>query len=145
MTEFKKVFLDTAPLIYFLDADIKFGEKVKNIFEEILLSKRKFITSAVTCEEYLVYPYHTQNYEKINAFMEFINDCNIPICPIDIEIAQKAAQIRAYYKDFKAMDSLQLATACIQECDLFLTNDKQLRQCKDILCITVEEWQISLK
>ena len=30
MTEFKKVFLDTAPLIYFLDADIKFGEKVKN-------------------------------------------------------------------------------------------------------------------
>ena len=34
MTEFKKVFLDTAPLIYFLDADIKLGEKVKNIFEE---------------------------------------------------------------------------------------------------------------
>ena len=39
MTEFKKVFLDTAPLIYFLDADIKFGEKVKNIFlkERLLL------------------------------------------------------------------------------------------------------------
>ncbi len=32
MTEFKKVFLDTAPLIYFLDADIKLGELVKSIW-----------------------------------------------------------------------------------------------------------------
>ena len=44
------------------------------------------------------------------------------------------------YKDFKTMDALQLASACIQGCDLFLTNDKQLKQFKEINCITVEEW-----
>ena len=38
------------------------------------------------------------------------------------------------------MDALQLATACITGCDLFLTNDKQLRQFEEIRCITVEEW-----
>ena len=38
------------------------------------------------------------------------------------------------------MDALQLASACTQGCDLFLTNDKQLRQFKELLCVTVDEW-----
>lgn len=37
------------------------------------------------------------------------------------------------------MDAIQLAVACLEGCDLFLTNDKQLRQFKEIKCITVEE------
>ena len=39
------------------------------------------------------------------------------------------------------MDALQLATACISGCDLFLTNDKQLRQFKEMKCIIVDEWE----
>ena len=37
------------------------------------------------------------------------------------------------------MDAIQLATACIMGCDLFLTNDKQLKQFKEIKCIVVDE------
>ena len=36
MTGYEKVFLDTAPLIYFLDDDANFGQKAKAVFEEIL-------------------------------------------------------------------------------------------------------------
>ena len=64
---------------------------------------------------------------------------DIEIKGIDKAIAEKAAQIRAEYKFFKTMDALQLATACLSGCDLFLTNDKQLKQFKEIDCITVEE------
>lgn len=64
---------------------------------------------------------------------------DIEIKSIDKTIAEKAAQIRAEYKFFKTMDALQLATACLSECDLFLTNDKQLKQFKEINCITVVE------
>lgn len=64
---------------------------------------------------------------------------DIEIKSIDRAIADKAAQIRAEYKGFKSMDALQLATACLSGCDLFLTNDKQLRQFKEIKCITVDE------
>lgn len=38
MIECNNIFLDTAPIIYFLDEDVNFGEKVRNIFEEIILS-----------------------------------------------------------------------------------------------------------
>lgn len=60
---------------------------------------------------------------------------------VNLKMAKRAAQIRAQYKDFKAMDSLQLAIACETGCDLFLTNDKQLRQFKELRCITVKDWR----
>ncbi len=140
MTEFNKVFLDTAPLIYFLDNDIHFCGKMREILVFILNSGQKLITSSVTCEEYLVYPYRTANQEKADVFFEFTDDCHIDIIPITVEIAKKAAAIRAHFPHFKGMDAMQLATAITAGCDMFLTNDKQLRQFSEIKCITVEEW-----
>ena len=72
-------------------------------------------------------------------FNRLIVTTDMQIVEINQEIAKKAAQIRAEYKGFKAMDALQLAAACLSECDLFLTNDRQLRQFKEMKCLTVEE------
>ncbi|MCM1192877.1 MAG: PIN domain-containing protein [Acetatifactor muris] len=141
MTEYKKIFLDTTPVIYFLDADINYAEKVEQIFGDFIKNKCSMITSAITCTEYLTYPYRTGNTEKINVFFEFLSDCNIQIQPVDISIAKKAAQIRARYKDFKTMDCLQLATACLQQCGLFLTNDKQLRQFDELKCMVIDDFK----
>ena len=140
MTEYMKVFLDTTPIIYFLEEDINYADKVERIFSEILESSKMIVTSTITCTEYLTYPYRTGNTEKVKVFFEFLTDCEIMIRSIDVEIAMKAAQIRAEYKDFKTMDCLQLATACIQGCDLVLTNDKQLRQFREVKCVTVDEF-----
>ena len=140
MTEYKKVFLDTTPLIYFLDDDIHFGLKTRQIFEEILYNDRLLLTSVLTCMEYLVHPYRTNNQAKIKACADFLNDCHIPVLSINLEIATRAAQIRAAYKDFKSLDALQLATACVYGCDAFLTNDKQLRQLREIHCLTIDDW-----
>ena len=140
MIEYNRVFLDTTPLIYFLDADEHFGEKTRQILEGIIEADGEIVSSVITCTEYLVYPYRTGNREKVDAFFDFIEDCDIDLYEIDVEIAKKAAQIRAEYKDFKAMDSLQLAVAVCSGCETFLTNDKQLRQFKELNCVTVEEW-----
>lgn len=140
MTEYKKVFLDTTPLIYFLDDDIHFGLKTRQIFEEILYNDRLLLTSVLTCMEYLVHPYRTNNQAKIKACADFLNDCHIPVLSINLEIATRAAQIRAAYKDFKSLDALQLATACVYGCDAFLTNDEQLRQFREIHCLTIDDW-----
>lgn len=141
MRGYNKIFLDTTPIIYFLDVDVNFGERTRQIFEEILSNDRQMVSSVITCTEYLTFPYRTGNTEKIDVFFEFCKDCGIILCPVSAEIAQKAAKIRAEYKDFKTMDALQLASACIQGCDLFLTNDRQLRQFKEIRCITLDEWE----
>ena len=98
-----------------------------------------FFTSAITVTEYLTYPYREKNYTLIDSFYSFVKDMDIMVKDIDAKIAEKAAQIRAEYNAFKTMDSLQLAVAYDMGCDLFLTNDKQLRQFKEITCITMDE------
>ena len=117
MTEFNRVFLDTAPLIYFLDDDANFGKKTKSILEEILSTGKTLVSSVITCEEYLIYPYRSGNQEKVNVFFEFSEACGVDLIPISLEIAKLAAKIKAEYKDFKTMDSLQLATAVHTGCD----------------------------
>ena len=72
-------------------------------------------------------------------FEKLLNTLGVSVTEINWDIAKKAAKIRAEYKMFKSMDALQLAAATLTGCDLFLTNDKQLKQFADIRCITVDE------
>lgn len=137
MTDFKKVFLDTSPVVYYLECNELYYLNMKKFWKEY--GECDYVTSAVTVTEYLTFPYQQNNLQLINAFYAFINGMDIEIKSIDKTIADKAAQIRAEYKFFKTMDALQLATACLTGCDLFLTNDKQLKQFREIKCITVDE------
>ena len=142
MTDYKKVFVDTAPFIYFIEKDAnnpQYHNKVKKFFMNSYESNKEFVTSVITMEEYFVFPYRNNNLSYIRMFNRLVATTNMEITEISQEIAKKAAQIRAEYKGFKAMDALQLAVACFEGCDLFLTNDKQLRQFKEIKCITVDE------
>lgn len=142
MTDFKRVFVDTAPFIYFIESDdhnLRYHEKVKEFFKYGYDNDKFFVTSVITMQEYFVFPYRNKDYTFIDMFHRLVSITNMEIVEINQEIAKKAAQIRAEYKGFKAMDALQLAVACLQKCDLFLTNDKQLRQFKEIKCLTVEE------
>lgn len=137
MTEFKKVFLDTSPVVYYLERNELYYPNMKKFWKEY--GGWDYVTSAVTVTEYLTYPYQQNNLKLVNAFYAFVDGMDIEIKSIDKIIADKAAQIRAGYKFFKTMDALQLATACLSGCDLFLTNDKQLKQFKEMKCITVDE------
>ena len=142
MTDYKKVFVDTAPFIYFIEKDDnnpQYYEKVKNFLRDGYDNDKKFVSSVITMEEYFVFPYRNQEYSLIDMFNRLVETTNMEIVEINQEIAKKAAQIRADYKGFKAMDALQLAVACLSACDLFLTNDKQLKQFREIECVTVEE------
>ncbi len=142
MIDFKRAFVDTAPFIYFIEKDgnnSQYYEKVKNFFKDGYDHDKRFVTSVITMEEYFVFPYRNKDYSFIDMFKRLIATTDMEVMEINQEIAQKAAQIRAEYKGFKAMDALQLSVACLSKCDLFLTNDKQLKQFKNIKCITVDE------
>lgn len=142
MTDYKRVFIDTAPFIYYIEKNEdnpKCFDKVKNFLMGCYDDNVKLITSVITLEEYLVFPYKINEPHYIEMFDKLLEVLSFNIVEINREIAEKAAQIRAEYKFFKSMDALQLATACLAGCDLFLTNDKQLRQFKEIKCITVED------
>lgn len=138
MTEFRKVFVDTSPVIYYLENNAQYRDKIKGFLEECLKEHVQLVTSAITVEEYLVFPYSAGKAELIDNFKRFLAYLNVETVSIDSAIAEQAAKLRGKYRHFKAMDSLQLASAMASGCNLFLTNDKQLRQEKEIPCMTVD-------
>lgn len=139
MTDFKRVFVDTAPLIYYLENSSLYMDSVKKFFEKCLKEKIQIVTSAVTIEEYLVFPYKSGKMEFADNFKKFMEYMNIEVVNIDWDIAELGAKIRGEYKEFKAMDALQIATAVASGCDMFFTNDKQLRQEKELPCMTMDD------
>ena len=124
MTDFKKVFIDTAPFIYFLENSSRYMESIGKFFTKCTKENIQIVTSTLTIEEYLVLPYSNGKVEYVDNFKRFIEYMNIEVVDIDSNIAEQGAKIRGQYKNFKAMDALQIATAIVKECDMFFTNDR---------------------
>ena len=145
MIECKKVFVDTAPFIYCIEEskdNPRYYNMVQGFFEACYRKDIVLVTSTITLEEYCVMPYRTGELQRIMLFHRLLLSMGIEVMGIDEKIADKAAQIRAKYSKFKAMDALQLATACLIGCDMFLTNDKQLRQFGEISVVTVDKLSV---
>ncbi|MBR3624200.1 MAG: PIN domain-containing protein [Selenomonadaceae bacterium] len=142
MNAYSKVFIDTAPLVYFLQKNANFFAKSKEIFLNLDDMGAILALSDITITEYSVFPYKNNRIDLIYTLNNFIEKSKADVLHTTRKVADKAAKIRAEYPFFKTMDSLQLAFASVNDCDLFLTNDKQLRQFKELNCVTVEEFEI---
>ena len=140
MTDLKKVFFDTAPFIYFLEDDGDFKAKAKKLISDC--EKADFVTSTVTVSEYLTGAFKNEDEQNVSDFKNTIVDYDFEVIPIDWDIAEEAARIRAKYSGFKMMDSLQLASAKVSGCDAFISNDLQLKQYSDVKVLIVDEVKI---
>lgn len=139
MIESRRIYIDTSPYIYFLEKNLEYDNKIKEFFMNNYNLGREFVTSVITIEEYSIIPYREDNTKLLKDFEMLIEDMETDVVEITKPIAKKAAQIRATYKKFKAMDALQLAAAVKSGCDTFLTNDKQLRQFQELKIITMDD------
>lgn len=139
MTEFNSAFIDTSPFIYFIERSDAYFDRMKLWFSEAYGQGKLLVTSPVTVEEYSSFHFRSKKFEYIHAFRAFVSDMEISVRNIDFSIGLLAAELRAKYSGIKAMDALQLASAIQNHCEVFLTNDKQLRQVEEIKVLLVEE------
>ena len=140
MPNFKKIFLDATPVIYFIQQDENFFAQTKKIFKFIKEKNFKIISSDVTTAEACVYAYRQKNLDWLNAFDNLMKFLEVEIIHTNEEIARKTSKIRAEYKSFETPDAFQLATAVFSDCEIFFTNDKRLRQFNEIKVITVDDF-----
>lgn len=140
MHNFKKIFLDATPVIYFIQQDENFFAQTKKIFKFIKEKNFKIISSDVTTAEACVYAYRQKNLDWLNAFDNLMKFLNVEIIHTNEEIARKTSKIRAEYKSFETPDAFNLATAVISGCDIFLTNDKRLKKFDEVKCVMVDEF-----
>ena len=137
-----RLFLDTAPIIYYVERNPKYLASVRVVFQQISNGLLIGVASPVTLAECLVRPYILEQTELQQNFIELItNTNNIEYVPIsDQNIALGAAQIRAKY-NLKLPDAFQIAVALTTNCDAFFTNDAIFKRITEIQVLVLDDFE----
>lgn len=132
-----KIFLDTAPVVYYIEANPGFTAVVDAVFTQLDQGQFQAVVSPVTLAECLVFPRRLGQVQLEQAFVEFLtNTEGIEFVVLDATIGQIAADFRVRY-NLKLPDALQVATAISAGCDSFLTNDGQLQRVTELQILVI--------
>jgi predicted nucleic acid-binding protein len=122
-----KLFVDTAPIIYFIEEHPVYINEVSDIFDRTADGTVQVVTSVITLIEVLAKPYKLGQNTLVGVYKDFFsNSKGFSVMSVDSSIAELTAKIRAEF-GFKVPDALQLAIFEHNDCDFFVTNDKQLK------------------
>ncbi|OQY47424.1 MAG: VapC toxin family PIN domain ribonuclease [Anaerolineaceae bacterium 4572_78] len=139
LEKFNHIFLDTAPVIYYLEKNPYFFTTVEPIFKYIQSGNIIAVTSPITLAECLIVPIRMKNSELAQTYQKRImHGKHTQFIAINGNIGLKAAQLTAIY-NLALSDAIQIATAIESNCDGFLTNDKRLKRVSDLHVLLVDE------
>lgn len=136
---YSKIYLDTAPIIYFLENNPFYALKMQDFLQSAVLAQNQFATSVLTNLEYLPKPMKENKNDLILAYNSLKKFLKIDFIAVNEEISMISVHLRVKYSGLKPLDSIHLASAIFSGCDAFLTNDKQLKQVSEIEILYLEE------
>jgi len=127
-----RVALDTMVFIYHFEEHPRFSSITEKIFEKIEKGEVRAFTSYITLVEILVRPYKARDLKAASDYKNLLLTFpNLQFVPVDLEIAETAASLRAEYS-VRTPDAIQLATAMSFGTDSYITNDEALKKIKKI-------------
>jgi predicted nucleic acid-binding protein len=131
--------LDTAPLIYLIEQNPTYIDSVRAFFTNTANQYCTLTTSLITYIEVLTLPQKLGKNRLAAKYRAFLtNSENLTLFPINIQVADRSVFYRSTY-GFKTPDAIQLAVAEISGADAFLTNDSQLKRCKEVPVYLINE------
>lgn len=134
-----RIGIDTSPFIYLLETHPLYFPLVDPLFKRLDEGEFSAATSTITLAEVTVLPLRLRRYDLQQRYLDMLlNGTNLTIVPIDIQVAQTAAELRAQYS-VHLPDALQLAAAILAKCDTFVTNDRTLKQVTDIPVLVLND------
>lgn len=137
----KTIFLDTAPIIYFIEAHHEFGPLVKQVVELMNANRIEAFTSVLTLSEVLPKPVETGNDELAEKFKTYLkNGPNLTLLPIGETIGETAGALRGKYPYLKTVDAVQIAAALDAGAEAFLTNDKKLSKIMEVKILVLKDY-----
>jgi predicted nucleic acid-binding protein len=134
--------LDTAPVVYFLEAHPQYGPLVREVFQRIGNGEITARTSVVTLSEALVRPLAVGDIPLQDEYRKLLlRSEHLETRAIDDTAAERAADIRARYQ-FRLPDALQVAVALEAGCQALLTNDVRLQRVTELRVLTLDELEL---
>lgn len=141
ISRIKTIFLDTAPVIYFIEAHEEYGSLVKIIVDAFQSGQVKAYLSVITIAEVLPKPVSEGEEELVAKFLAFLKHGeNLTLLEITSQIAERAGRLRSKYESLKTVDALQISSAIAAGADVFVTNDIRLKVVKEIDILVLKDY-----
>jgi predicted nucleic acid-binding protein len=135
----ERLYLEAAPLIYYVEENPKYVDKLEAIIAFIGDSPVKAISSAITLTEVLSHPMRLGRQDLIDKYRDILLESgSFRLVPVTTMIASSAASMRSRYS-LRTPDALHLATAIEEACDLFITNDKGIKRVTELQVLVLDE------
>lgn len=133
----RRLFLDTAPVVYYVEANPRYLPVVQPIFAQLDQGALQAVASPVTLSECLVIPYRL-NDDRLKQLFTQLLAYRAQFVTIDQSISHATAELRARYR-LALGDAFQIAAAQAAGCQALLTNDNALKLVATLKVITLDD------
>lgn len=135
------LFIDTAPIIYFIEAHPRYGTLTKEVVSLFQTEDVRAFSSVLTLTEVLVKPAEMGDEMRAKKFSEFLmQGKGLTLVEITAAIAERAGRLRGKYPALKTVDAVQVAAALNIGAGAFLTNDKRLKTVTEIKVFVLKDY-----
>lgn len=138
----RRIYMDTAPLVYWLDTNPAYIAKMDYIVGLVESKQLRVFTSSIALTELMVRPLRLGNVDLAQEYYDVLDlHKQFSVLLITHEVAISAAAIRARYR-LRTPDALHAASALLQRCDAFLTNDSDFRRVQDLNVLVLDDLEL---
>lgn len=138
----QRLYIETAPLIYYVEEHPTYIARMDAIIEALDNSNLKAVSSVITLTEVLNQPMKTGDKKLEQEYRDIlVNSGSYQLVAINVEIAEGAARLRAKY-GLRTPDALHVASAIHRSCDAFLTNDTGIKRVTELPILILDELEI---
>ena len=121
-----RIYWDTMLFVYWFEDNPQYADRVEEIYRKMRQRKDKLLTSTFTLGEILVGSYRRGQADEGVRIRQLFESAEVELIPFAAETAERYGQIRGSSRVTPA-DAIHLASAGHAGVDLFLTNDRELR------------------
>ena len=132
------VYVDTQVLIYSIEKICPYFDLLVPLWEASESGRLEILTSELAIVEVLTGPFKKADKQLIGVYDELINGTDLQLVPIDREILQTAAKLRAQ-TSLRTPDAIHAATAISVDCSAFVTNDTGFRSVSSLPVIILKD------
>jgi len=140
LAQVNSIFIDTAPIIYFIEAHPQFGPLAKEVITAFQSGRLIAFSSVITLTEVLPKPVEQGDEKLTRKFSEFLkHGKNLTMIEISENIGEAAGRLRGRYPFLKTVDAIQ-AAALEVGAEAFITNDLKLKQITESRILILKDY-----
>jgi predicted nucleic acid-binding protein len=133
------VSIDANVVIYSIEKIPPYRTILQPLWQAVQSQHITVVTSDLTLMETLIKPFQTHDTTMEHWYRALFVSPGVRLAPISQQVLERAAQLRATTR-LRTPDAIHAATALDAQCALFVTNDRDYRQCPGLTVALLSDY-----